>query len=152
VDKGSVWIGKHLQMYDTKGRICVVDSISMITEPALHDILLSTTMHGFINIDARFSGSTSFGFIVSTATAAENGTGIGIGKAQEVAREKLRHWIYFGVSVSQNAGGALRGEVLYADTQNGMEQGHNRHHNVLSAAQALAVAVSKEMEKVDAAL
>ena len=145
-DKGGVWIDQHLAMYDTASRLCVVDSISLIADAAMHPILLSSVLSAFIGIDAYDNGSTSFGLIVSTGTAAENAASVGVGGAQDVARSKLKHWIYFEISVFKDDKGAFKGEVLYADTQNGLEQGRRRHNAVQSATQALAAAVSKEIE------
>jgi hypothetical protein len=49
------------------------------------------------------------------------------------------------VSVSKGDDGAFKVKVLFADTQNGMEQGRKRHQDVRSAADALATAVSDEL-------
>jgi hypothetical protein len=66
-------------------------------------------------------------------------------KEQEIARAKIFHWIYFEVSVSKGDDGAFKVKVLFADTQNGMEQGLKRRQDVTCAADAFATAASDEL-------
>jgi hypothetical protein len=66
-------------------------------------------------------------------------------KEQEIARAKIFHWIYFEVSVSKGDDGAFKVKVLFAYTQNGMEQGLKRRQDVTCAADAFATAASDEL-------
>ena len=52
-------------------------SVFMIVDVTMHTVFWSSIIHGFVSIDARTSGSTSFGLIMSTATAAENAACVG---------------------------------------------------------------------------
>jgi hypothetical protein len=69
----------------------------------------------------------------------------GNGKEQKNARAKICLWIYLELSVSKGDDGALKVKVLFADTQNGIEQDSKRGQDVRRAADALATAVSDEL-------
>ena len=99
-----------------------------------------------VDTEVRHGGSTAFGLIVSMASAAQMDAGsYGNGGEQEVARARIFHWIYLEVNVSTEDGGAFKVEVLFADTQNGMDQGRKRHRDVKRAADALTTAVLDEL-------
>ena len=101
-----------------------------------------------VDLEVRFGGSTAFGLIVSLASAAEMEACMGTGEAQAIARTKIHHWVYFEINVSTNDNGDFEGEVHYADTQNGMDQGLRRRTKVRRAAVALATVVSEELQKL----
>jgi hypothetical protein len=69
----------------------------------------------------------------------------GNGKEQEIAHAKSFHWIYLEVSISKGDDGAFKVKVLFADTQNGMEQGLKRRQDVRRAADAFETALSDEL-------
>jgi hypothetical protein len=55
------------------------------------------------------------------------------------------HWIYLEVGVSKGDDGDFKVKVLFADTQNGMEQGLKCRQDVTCAADAFATAASDEL-------
>jgi hypothetical protein len=137
---GAEWLQPHLDACDTERRIIVIESISMIADTQHHQLQLTALLEMFV------STKTTFGLIVSTATAHEMDACLGLDvQAPEdgscAPRDKWWHWIYLEVNFEEDLNGAPL--VNYADSQSEMEQGKARHDVVEAAARALAEAVAK---------
>jgi hypothetical protein len=146
IDKDSGWIEAQRDKYDNEGRIHVFESVSLITDKSQHQHQLDDIIKTVVDTEVRHESNIPFGLIVCMVSAAEMDAGCyGNGPEQEVARAKIFHWIYLEVSVSTGDDGAFKAKVLFADTQNGMEQGRKRRQDVRRAADALATAVSDEL-------
>jgi hypothetical protein len=126
--------------------MCSTVSHQSIKDKRYHKHQLVGVIKTFVDTEVRRGGSTTFGLIVSMVSVAQMNAGCyGNGKEQEVARAKILHFIYLEVNASTEDDGAYKVEVLFADTQNGMEQGRRRRRDVKRAADALATAVLDEL-------
>jgi hypothetical protein len=112
---GGAWIQPHLDACDREGRITVIDSICMISDAQHHELKLKSLVIMFVPT------KTTFGLIVSTATAQELDACLGRGLVQAplngsfAPRCKWWHWIYLEVNFEDDSSGAPL--VYYADSQ-----------------------------------
>jgi hypothetical protein len=117
----------------------VFDSILLITDRSQHKHQLLDVIKTVMDTEVRHERNIPFGLIVSMVSAAQMDAGChGNGEEQKIARAKIFHWIYLEVSVSKEDYGAFKVKVIFADTQNGMEQGLKRRQDVRRSADALA--------------
>jgi hypothetical protein len=93
-----------------------------------------------VDTEMRHASNIPFGLIINMVSAAQLDAGCyGNGKEQKIFTSRSVH-------VSKGDYGAFKVKVLFADTQNGMEQGLKRREDVVRrAADALATAISNEL-------
>jgi hypothetical protein len=118
----------------------MIQSISMISDTQHHQLQLTAILEIFV------STKTTFGLIVSTATAHEMDACLGLDVQASkdgscAPRDKWWHWFSLEVNVEEDLNGAPL--VNYADSQSQMEQGKARHDVVEAAVRALKEAVAK---------